>query len=734
MKIALKLIHTFKELCNTTWEPSEKLVQELINYIDQFKDTEFNKKTDLKNKLIFIINNILDLNKKQYRKFINSAAKKGILLNYHEKLEIEEAISSPEINFKNFIEKKSFFIKDLSFTIEEIEKERNKKLFSLDSYLEKEKNKDIIIESIFCSFIYYSVQEEIVHKKNNSDCMIDYKDSFFNHLTTHHREQINRKNGLAIVNVEKIISTANSYNEQINILMNLTNHIYENLDNHSYLAFILNDNIEKKWQFISDITIYTEKFIEEKIDKVFFKSNEIRKNTEEYIKNINKQKVNFHMANTGFQYKDCYLAYNQSEETCLLLFEKNKRDERIIPCPKCRSNKVQGNSYPILGVRSWECKNTFCGEKSKSNRGKRYSLLSIIRQQAILDDRNLIKLDLLKKWRKDIVTISSDNEIFEFLINCYSLYGDTVNYYNQEQKNKNYNGRLIKNISLKNIETCENTYNNFLNMDFFKRFLVKKDKAKTTLINLSKISGLSLYNGNSFDVLCNFQENTISGAVTSPPYYNARDYSQWENIYCYLYDIYNISLEVYRTLENGAPYLFNIFDYFDNENTIVFSAMGKKRIILSAYIAYIFRDIGFNYLGNCAWDKGEIQGNRNFNQGNFSPYYQAPHNCWEHIMIFSKGTPTFDKTLLPKRILQKPVFKMIKGENTYGHSAPYPKHIPELLLKLLKNKKNATILDPFSGSMTTGRTAYENGVNSINIELKKEYCQLSLDLLKINSK
>ncbi|MFM7367916.1 MAG: hypothetical protein ACKO2Z_08975, partial [Sphaerospermopsis kisseleviana] len=99
--------------------------------------------------------------------------------------------------------------------------------------------------------------------------------------------------------------------------------------------------------------------------------------------------------------------------------------------------------------------------------------------------------------------------------------------------------------------------------------------------------------------------------------------------------MYNIAKELYRCLKPGSPCLFNIFDYFDNENIIVFSDMGKKRLILSSYMSFIFRYIGFEHIGNIAWDKGEIEGNRNFNQGNYSPYYQAPLNCWEHILIFS---------------------------------------------------------------------------------------------------
>src|SRR5215213_9293544 len=114
--------------------------------------------------------------------------------------------------------------------------------------------------------------------------------------------------------------------------------------------------------------------------------------------------------------------------------------------------------------------------------------------------------------------------------------------------------------------------------------------------------------GGCFEVLSRLEESSIDGAVTSPPYYNARSYATWPNIYCYLFDMYNAARQVYRVLAPGALYLFNIFDYFDNERNIVMSAMGKKRMILSAYITNIFRRIGFSLHGNVVWYKGEIEG------------------------------------------------------------------------------------------------------------------------------
>lgn len=244
---------------------------------------------------------------------------------------------------------------------------------------------------------------------------------------------------------------------------------------------------------------------------------------------------------------------------------------------------------------------------------------------------------------------------------------------------------------------------------------------------MSDTKGTEVYCGDCFDVLQQIEKESIDGIVTSPPYYNARDYAHWPNIYCFLYDQFNVVQELYRVLKLGGLFFYNIFDYFDNENNIVFSAMGDKRMILGAYAINLFERAGFKLIKNIAWDKGEIEGKRNFNQGNRSPYYQAPFNCWEHILVFCKGNSETLHLDLPCVLRAQPVTKMVKGQNILGHTAPYPKSIPNLLLKLLNSR--STVLDPYSGSMTTGREAYQHGIRSINIDYKEEYCHLGMKLL-----
>ena len=129
---------------------------------------------------------------------------------------------------------------------------------------------------------------------------------------------------------------------------------------------------------------------------------------------------------------------------------------------------------------------------------------------------------------------------------------------------------------------------------------------------------------------------SIDAAVTSPPYYNAKDYSQWPNVYLYYADMILNASHVSRVLKKGGVYFYNIFNYFDNERDIVLSAMGKKRLVLSSVLVDSFKEIGLDLVDNIVWDKGHIEGKRGFNNGNFGPFHQQPFNCWEHILIFSK--------------------------------------------------------------------------------------------------
>ena len=291
--------------------------------------------------------------------------------------------------------------------------------------------------------------------------------------------------------------------------------------------------------------------------------------------------------------------------------------------------------------------------------------------------------------------------------------------------------------------------------------------------------------GNCLNVLKSMKSESVHLMVTSPPYYNAREYSHWDNLQNYLDDMRKVIKEAYRVLDNHRVFVWNVGDIFDNDNLFTKSTWGKRRIPLGAYFISMFEEEGFTFVDDYIWDKGEVQSQRHKNGDKPYPFYQYPMNCYEHILIFHKhradetrypcpvcgclqvngnayseiGLRSWEcknadcferskanrgkrfslKTIftqsrqIPKYEIEdefikkwrrdvikiSPVIKInSKGENTLGHTAPFPEEIPEMAIKFF-SYPGEVVIDPFGGSMTTAIVASKLNRNGIGIELNK---------------
>jgi DNA modification methylase len=129
---------------------------------------------------------------------------------------------------------------------------------------------------------------------------------------------------------------------------------------------------------------------------------------------------------------------------------------------------------------------------------------------------------------------------------------------------------------------------------------------------------------------------SVGHIVTSPPYYNAREYSTWPNLQAYLDDMREIILECYRVLDNHRVFVFNVSDVVDNDKMDKINAFGNRKIPLPAYFITMFEECGFTYVDDIIWDKGEVQSSRHKNGNKPFPFFQYACNCYEHIIIFHK--------------------------------------------------------------------------------------------------
>lgn len=597
------------------------------------------------------------------------------------------------------------------------------------SKLRKEKGeRDIegeIVKAQFSAFMWCSLSEPEMHAYFDPYfAEAEYRESFWEQLQVRSPHLFNRNHALHIARLDQSVSVHPSYEALRGSVCSMVERAFASINNHGFLAIILDpfcvDGRDVRWELTADVMLFAEKHREVSLDKGYFRPDKIRDATAAYIPTLDAEAARFDLANEGFTYRDCFVlaSTDNAVERLLLIFQKNERDETPIACPTCRSSDVQGNSYPSLGVRSWECNNLLCPDRSKYNRGKRYSFRSLVMQQATDDDENRIPVESVRRWSRDVVLGVSVDEILDMLLRHYSMHGDTVHLDNWCRSVEGARlGRAIRSIPAVKITSTPKA--RFWDGPFFHRYVCPTPIAATKRPTHNMGSdNFAVLNGDAEEVLRSVPSGGFDGAVTSPPYYNAREYAQWPNIYCYLFDMLRVGREVFRTLKPGALYLYNLFDYFDNENSVVFSAMGQKRMLLSAYTVDLFRRIGFECVGNVVWDKGEIEGKRGFNAGNFSPYYQSPFNCWEHVLVFRK--PGSGRCIATDYVLPaKPVLKMVRGENTHGHTAPFPAAIPELIVTAMQSGE--VVLDPFGGSLTTGRVAVRHGVDAVCIERSAEY-------------
>ncbi|CAN7241493.1 DNA-methyltransferase [Knoellia sp. LjRoot47] len=569
---------------------------------------------------------------------------------------------------------------------------------------------------------------------------------YMNDLRSFKPEMFERRRSLVVRQVQP--SPGEAYQDIRGRLTQWIADEFEALDNYGFLALVIEVGVgveAQAWELASDLPLFAERFREEPLKQMFFRSKDVERETLGHVTKIDEAEAHFELLNEGFTYRDTFVLHDEADQVrrLVLVLQKNRRDETKLPCPGCRSDNIGGNSYPSFGVKSWECANPLCTDRSIYNRGKRYDFRSLLKVEGIEVDGNQISVESVRRWQRDVLPFLSDGEIIDTLLAHYSMRGDVVVLLDTKALASKALGREVR--SGEEPDTASHRLD-FWDSAFFRRFLpittpgVGCMPLPTSGVGAKASLGTNqsswcVLEGDAIDVLSEIPDDTFDRSITSPPYYNAREYSQWPNLYAYMHDMYRIGEQVFRTLKPGGLYVYNIFDYFDNDRVVTFSDMGKKRLLLSALMVDTFRRIGFSYLGSAVWDKGDIQGKRGFNAGNFAPFYQSPFNCWEHVLVVQKPmsgpASGAQRSFLPginQALRIHPVVKMLRGQNILGHTAPYPSELVTALLAGLP--VDSLVLDPFAGSGTTARAAISAGHRAVLIERDSTYADLSRRLTR----
>lgn len=225
-------------------------------------------------------------------------------------------------------------------------------------------------------------------------------------------------------------------------------------------------------------------------------------------------------------------------------------------------------------------------------------------------------------------------------------------------------------------------------------------------------------------------ENSVHLIVTSPPYFNAKDYSQWDSLDGYVDDMKSVFKECFRVLLPGRKFCLNISDLPEK------GPSGVRWLPLGALLTLAAQEVGFEIVDRVIWFKTPLKG---FQYGSL-PYPPSPLICdsMEYVYVLRKPLAGAKVDYSHVSPIQKEASKLRRDDyveftkqiwsirrvrrkhNLDGHIAPYPLEIPERCIRLY-SFVGETVLDPFAGSGTTSVASVQLRRNSIAYELKNEY-------------
>jgi DNA modification methylase len=240
-------------------------------------------------------------------------------------------------------------------------------------------------------------------------------------------------------------------------------------------------------------------------------------------------------------------------------------------------------------------------------------------------------------------------------------------------------------------------------------------------------------------------DNSVHLAITSPPYWQLKDYGTenqigfHDNYENYINNLNLVWKECYRTLHNGCRLCVNIGDQF--ARAVYY---GRYKVIpIREEIIKFCENIGFDYMGAVIWQK--VTTSNTTGGGVQMGSYPYPRNGilkldYEFILIFKKlgDAPKHTKE-------QKELSKMTAEEwNTFfaghwnftgasqnGHIAMFPEELPRRLIKMF-SFVGETIIDPFAGSGTTSLAAKNLDRNSIGYEINPEFIPFIKEKLEVH--
>lgn len=243
-------------------------------------------------------------------------------------------------------------------------------------------------------------------------------------------------------------------------------------------------------------------------------------------------------------------------------------------------------------------------------------------------------------------------------------------------------------------------------------------------------------------------DESVHLVVTSPPYWNLKQYNEHEDQLGHINDyeqfldeLEKVWRHVFRVLVPGGRLVCVVGDVCVSRRRF-----GRHLVFpLHADISVRCRKIGFDNLNPIIWHK---IANASYEVANGSKFLGKPYepnaiikNDMEFILMQRKPGGYRQPSSEQRResMIEKKDFDQwfqqiwnIPGASTRKHPAPFPLELASRLVRMFSFTGD-TVLDPFCGSGTTMVAALKYGRNSIGVEIDLDYSQMVARYLKAES-
>ncbi len=339
-----------------------------------------------------------------------------------------------------------------------------------------------------------------------------------------------------------------------------------------------------------------------------------------------------------------------------------------------------------------------------------------------------VPIDIKREAVSSIGRHTDSDKIFDFISReafnkdnpmelVYQMFRTCLYRSREDERFSQLRQRIIDSYHNENIDKMNAYYN----------FRQQREKSQPQ----HKITTPLLLCGRLSRTLGQLEDGCVQLVFTSPPYYNAREYSDYSSYSEYLAKMGEVFRACNRVLEDGRFMIVNV-------SPVITKRPGREFESIRYPIHYdlhrVLTETGYYFIDEIIWVKPEpsvpdrISGYKQTRK----PLSYKPNCITESIMVYRKNCAfLLDRNMKAYSEYDRHDGEEVDTSNCWyiapksdkNHPAVFPEELCRRILRYYSFEGDA-VLDPFAGSGTLGRVARKMGRVPVMCEAREEYAEI----------